>query len=385
VFTNLLDLFRMQLIAACLVVAGLPVISHASALSDAANSMQPGTFAQVTGMNGWNAGAILSPGGGCTTSDYITQFADKAAWDPVGQHVYFVGQTHGSCYGGEFVEYTDSNSTWSVGPWPSGICQSGTPSSPCFSHAYGHNTVDPTTGDFYYRQYNSVKFFRFRNGSWSTLPAPSPQSSQCCGALEYFKDMNRLLFLDGDWGLWAFNPSTNAWTQLANTHVANAAPGLPNLDMSSYNNFAVYDPVQKLVLFGGGTNVYAISANGTITTKKAAPVSLGTTQGVVSVDPVGGKYLVLSGSSMYQYDPSADSWTKLAITLPPVFTSLDGVGDGLVAADVTTYGAIMYIKYDMGSSAVYLYKHSPSAPVAPPPAPPPAAVKPEPPTNVTVQ
>jgi len=377
----LVSLRALVIAVTCVVATALPAVSGATAFGDVANSMQPGTFAAVSAMNGWNNGGILTPTdvSGCTTSDYITEYADKAAWDPVGQHVYFVGQVHGNCYAGRFVIYTDSNSTWSQGPWPSGICQSGTASSPCFSHAYGHNTVDPTTGDFYFRQAYTTQFFRYRNGAWSSLPSPATQSSQCCGALEYFKEMNRLLYLDGDWGLWAFNPANNSWTQLANTHVANGTPGLPNLDMPSTIVFAVYDPVQQFVLFGGGSNLYKLSATGTITTMRAPPVLLGVTNAVTSVDPVGGKYIVLSGSSMYQYDPSTDTWTQLAIPLPSVLTAMGGVGDGLVAADVTTYGVIMYMKYDGTSSQVYLYKHSPSAPVQP--APP----KPDPPGNVTVQ
>jgi len=77
---------------------------------------------------------------------------------------------------------------------------------------------------------------------------------------------------------------------------------------------------------------------------------------------------------MYQYDSSSDTWTTLAIALPSVLTSLGGVGDGLVETMVTTYGVIMYTKYSNSSSAVYLYKHSPT---------PAEKVKPDPPTAVT--
>ncbi len=349
----------------------------ASALGDLAASMAPGTFAELTGMGGWSSGAILSPTDlGCITSDYITQYAEKAPWDPVGKRVMFVGQTHGNCYGGRFVIYGDSTNAWSQGPWPSAICQSGTATSPCFSHAYDHNTVDPATGDLYYRNYSSTTFLRFRNGSWSSLPAPAMQAVQCCGALEFFPDMSRLIFVDGDWGVWAFNPSSSAWTLLANTNGSNAGSSLPKLPMSSTAVFALYDPVLKIVLFGGGSNLYKLSASGTITTLKTPPMSLGVTNAVVAVDSTGGKYIVLSGSSMWQYDASTDTWTQLAITVPSVLLALNGVGDGLVETSISTYGVIMYTKYDNGSSKVYLYKHSPTAAVQ---------VKPMPPTSVVAQ
>ena len=252
-------LFTRALLVAAICLAGFFPFSaaNATALSDVAGSMQPGTFAELPSMSGWNSGSILNPldVSGCTTGDYITQYAEKAPWDPVNKRMVFVGQTHGSCYAGRFVMYSDSSNSWSQGPWPSGVCQSGTASSPCFSHAFGHNTVDTTTGDFYFRQAYTMKFFRFRGGSWSSIPAPPTQSSQCCGALEYFPDMKRLLYLDGDWGLWAYDPSANSWKQLANASVANATAGLLNLAMPSTVVFSLYNPVQKVVLFGGDTHL----------------------------------------------------------------------------------------------------------------------------------
>jgi len=340
--------------------------------------MQPGTFAELTPMNGWNNGGILNPldVSGCMPSDYITQYSDKAGWDPINQRILYLGQTHGECYAGRFVSYDVGTNSWAELPWPSYICQSGTQSSPCFDHAYDNNAVDPATGDFYYRNYNSLTFLHFHNGSWTKLSQPATQNFQCCSALEFFPEMNRLLFLDGDWGLWAYNPSNGSWAALANTNGANAVAGLPNLPMSSTAVFAHYDPVLKIVLFGGGTHLYKLNSSGVITTLKTPPAALGPTNAVVASDPVGGKFIVLAGSAMYQYDASTDTWTQLAISVPTVLSGLDGVGDGLVSADIPLYGVIMYIKYDNASSKVYLYKHSPSPPVLP---------FPDAPTNVSVQ
>jgi hypothetical protein len=346
----------------------------AGALANLANSMSAGSWAELTTMNGWDSGQVLVPLDlGCSTNDYITQYAEKAAWDPVNDRVLFVGQTHGTCYGGRFVIYSEGANSWSKGPWPSGICQSGTSSNPCFAHAYDHNTTDPRNGDMYFRQAFTMKFFRFRGGSWSSIPAPPTQSSQCCGALEFFPDMDRLIFIDGDWGVWAYNPSANSWTPLANTSVSNAISGLLNLSMISYNNFALYNPVQKVLLFGGGSNVYRMASNGAITKMRAPPVSLGVTSAVISVDPVSGKYVVLTDSAAYQYDAANDAWQQMSTTIPATLKALGGVGDGLVQTAIPEHGVIMYIKYNNSGSKVYLYKHSPSAPVK----------TPEAPTNVT--
>src|ERR1044071_109405 len=161
--------------------------------------------------------------------------------------------------------------------------------------------------------------------------------------------MGKLLYLDGDWGLWAYNPSNNSWVALANAAVANAVPGLPNLTMASTTVFAIYNPVQKVVLFGGGNRLYKVNAAGQFTTLNSPPVPVGVTNAVVSVDPVGGKNIVLAGSSMYQYDSSTDAWSQLAIQLPSALTALGGIGDGLVETPVTTYGVIMYTKYNYTS------------------------------------
>ena len=377
-------LSRILLIAAACLVCVIHSPAHATAIGDLAASMQPGTFAAVSGMNGWNSGGVLSPTdvSGCTSGDYITEYADKAPWDPINQRLLFVGQVHGQCYAGKFVIYTDATSSWSQGSYPPGVCQSGTSSSPCFAHAYDHNTVDPTTGDFYYRQSYSMKFFRYTNGAWTSLPTPPTQSSVCCGALEYFPDLHRLLFLDGDWGLWAYDPKANTWTQLANANVANATAGLLNLPMAEGTVFALYNPVVKAVLFGGGSaGLYKIDASGKITHLNSPPVILGVTNAVAAVDPVGGKYLVLAGASMYQYDMTADAWNVVSIGVPSVLSGLGGFGDGLVATSVTTYGVIMYTKYDLGSSQVYLYKHSPTPPLSGVPPP----LKPNPPTSVNAK
>ena len=78
--------------------------------------------------------------------------------------------------------------------------------------------------------------------------------------------------------------------------------------MISYNNFALYNPVQKALLFGGGSSVYKMASNGTITKMRAPPVSLCVTSAVLSVDPVSGKHIVLTDSAAYQYELRA-GWT----------------------------------------------------------------------------
>jgi hypothetical protein len=132
--------------------------------------------------------------------------------------------------------------------------------------------------------------------------------------------------------------------------------------------FAIYNPVQRVVLFGGGSKLYKIDSAGRFTTMRAPPITLGAANAVVSVDPPSGKNIVVSSGSMYQYDSSTDLWEQLAISFPSAMAGLGSNVEGLVATSVTTYGVIMYTKYNYANSAVYLYKHSPTPPRPLPPA-----------------
>ena len=59
-------------------------------------------------------------------------------------------------------------------------------------------------------------------------------------------------------------------------------------------------------------------------------------------------------------NPPHKLYRGLNCPVPAVLSGLSGYGDGLVAAPISTYGVIMYVKYDFSNSAVYLYKHSAS-------------------------
>jgi hypothetical protein len=135
--------------------------------------------------------------------------------------------------------------------------------------------------------------------------------------------------------------------------------------MSSYNNFAVYNPVSHAVLLGGESNIYRLNASGSFTTLRSPPVDLGVTNSVIASDPASGKLLVLSGSKLYQYDVAGDSWAQLPTSVPSALTGLTGVGDGLIQVAIKEHGVVMFIKYNFTGSKVYLYKHSPFTPVMP--------------------
>ena len=66
--------------------------------------------------------------------------------------------------------------------------------------------------------------------------------------------------------------------------------------MGVYQNFAEYNPVHKVMIFGGGNgsrDLYKMDNAGTITKMMNAPIDLGTTWGsITTIDPMSGDFLI---------------------------------------------------------------------------------------------
>lgn len=328
-------------------------------MGDLAAQMQPGTWATLQ-TNGFNNGALLEPK---TFGKSILQYAEKAVWDPTTRKFMFMGAPHYEPH--KFVIYSDADNTWRTGPLANS-CQS--TNDGCVSHSYDHNTINPATGEMYFRLVGRKEVYRYPpNGSaWTQLPNVPMPSLQCCGALEWFPERNELIFIDGDWGVWAYSPSTNQWTLLAQTN-GSYGNSLPKFPMAAYHNIANYNPTHKVILFGGsngGINyLYKYSSNGSFTRLKDAPISVSITQTVITVDPVSGKYLVFGdGNRFYEYDISTDTWTQKSSSLaPPIW--INGDVFDVVAAPISTYGVTMFVRYYFDQSKIYLYKYSPTSDV----------------------
>jgi len=348
----------------------LPRVVWATTLSTLAASLSPGQFAQIpeAQMSGFGNGLIMTPqGAGCANfQDTITQFANKAVWNTILNQFMFVGSPHGSCNTWRLVIYDDATNTWSIGPSPSAGNQP--------QHSYDHNTINPANGTMYWRDFNSLSFRTLPNGagSWSSIASFS-SSNQCCGALEYFPDQNRLIFIDGDNGGRSYNPATNAWTQL---WFGFNGGGSPILDVGHHSNWAEYSNLGLLVFGGSGGN-YKMNAAGTITTMSSPPFgnfTIGNEGSCCSVaaDPVTGHLVVISGSNVWNLNPTTGTWTSTGTTAPSYFGN---AAQDLISAPISDYGVIMYVKCNRSSSCqAYLYKHGAGTPDTTPPTAPSALV-----------
>lgn len=352
---------RRLLVVTAALFAVAPTNTWATVLGDMAKSMAVGEWRVLNATgdgSGWST-SFLDAGNGHN----ILQYSDKAKWDSNTRRVLFIGKGAGATIQ-KFITYSEDSNTWQIQPKPYWDC---TPSQNCLGHAYQHNTIDPS-GNLYYHLYYSTDYFMLNRatGQWSQLPAPSSIIA-CCIGLEYFPEMNGGgLFAVGEGRVFFYNSTSQKWSQLESS-----------LKMGAYHNVAVYNPVHKIVVFGGGDgsrDLYKIDASGTITKLANAPAAVAVASSVFTVDPVSGKYLLLTaGHTFHQYDVLTDSWTALNAASVPVFPpSGEQYFDfaGTVAAPIQTHGVILFMRFNDAQSKVYLYKHTSSAPDSTPPSPP---------------
>ncbi len=371
-----------------------PYLADASTLSTKVANMQPGTWTTLNTDN---------DGSGCcrsllevSPSGEILQWMNKGTWDPITRQVLFIGQAHYALQ--KFVGYTESSNAWVVKPQPYWDCSASAPSGSCIGHGNDHNAIDVAHRHFYYRMYGSDKIFRYNidTGVWEQIPSPasvfgvSPSALNVTAGIDYFPEMDGLIYADADWGIAIYRRASNTWQRIANTNTAALNdPSLPTVNMGSgYLAFAVYNPVRRVVWIGGSgqTRSYTLDGSGAFTQEATAPAPFGIAQSLNTVDPVSGDFLVLfDGGTFYKYNSATKVWSQLPSPTVPIFGGGDSADStdvfGKIVIPISSYGVVMVVRYDFSNSAVYLYKHTTGTGSTPPP---PAAdtSPPSTPTNV---
>ena len=330
-------------VVSALLALMVTVAGHATTLSDAAAALQPGQWAEIN-TTGFNQ-ALL----GDSNGHNIFQYTEDIVWDPVSKQLLFVGGGHGS--DAKFISYSDSSNAWQLRPQPSGFGGSS------FSHAYDHNGIDPVSRRFFHRQpggNNRIDVWNIDTNTWTRSPA-IPSGPQCCGAVEWFPEISRAVYVDGSYGIFSYNPANDGWSTASN----NLEP------LGDYHLFAEYSPVHKVLFFGGGNGssaIYKMNASSQITRiSPDAPDEMGTTHSIVTLDPNSGNFLVYySSSNWYEYNPATNVFSRMSGSAP--FGGIDLV----VATPISTYGVTLFAKYNGDQSKVWIYKHSPGSGVVQP-------------------
>ncbi|MFM9885780.1 MAG: Ig-like domain-containing protein [Burkholderiales bacterium] len=315
----------------------------ATAIGDAAARMQPGTWVELPTNN---MAAALANTTGSTGFDIA--YTEDMVWHAGTQQVFFIGSDHG--YLQHFTSYDATSNAWqrlARGYW----MPAPTDYNNGMGHGYDHSAIDQARGLYYFRPFNSNNVYRYTIASqlWTQLPV-APIGSNCCDALEVFPELGGLVWVRGGGDVYLYRESTNAWTRLA-TGLANGGTW----------TFAEYNPVHKVLVFGvaASRTMYKLDSAGTVTQLRnpAAPIYDGTGwNGVFTVDPVSGTYILLTPTSrqLYTYDVLTDTWTAIAVATKPDLTRW-----GMMATPVDTHGVTLFAGCSSATNCrSFLYKHA---------------------------
>ncbi len=341
--------------------AWAPLTVSAGPLADAAASMQAGEW-RVLNRAGDGSGygydlLISCKPDGSDCGDNILNFADRGLWNPHTREVHFIGKGH--LREPKHIVYSEATHRWSIEPLPSwayGMWALG--------HGYEHSAIDPSTGNIYLRLFNSTSIYRWsrQTKQWTLLPA-GPNTA-VAAAIEYFPEMGGLVYVGGG-EVHFYSESQGRWSRLAS-----------GLTMGPYHNVASYNPVHRVVIFGGGNGsnrLYRLNASGAITEIRSAPANVGILASVFTVDPASGRHLLFtSGGGFFEYDVVADNWSSRSASNVLMFNSNANRILYRVAVPVVSLGVVKFLGYDGNSSATYVYKHAPGTVQPPDTMPPPA-------------
>ncbi|HWB74632.1 MAG TPA: hypothetical protein VG755_06745 [Nannocystaceae bacterium] len=318
--------------------------SNGGALADLAETITVGEFVRLdtTGLDS----ALIDAGGG----HHVLQYSDKGVWDPNTCQALFTGGGHLTLV--KFLGYSASENTWFQAPNPTWWCET-TSEDPyaCSTHAYGHNALNPATGDYWFRTFNNPAVHHTVAASpvsaqWDEAPVlPSTPASCIATALEYFPEIGGLVYVDcAGQTIQVLYDGASEWEQLPGTY-----------PMGGLHDYAVYNPVLGQVLFGLGNDslaLHLLDGNGDVTTIAEPPRGFHPspddpeTFRILTVDPISGRFIAVSPSGdVYDYDAGSDAWAATG-SAPENLQ---------IAIPVTTYGVVLFVSLE---PAMYVYRHA---------------------------
>lgn len=314
-----------------------------TALAVLAATLSAGDWAELT-VSGLTTGMFDA------SSTNVLDYCTKGAFDPVARQVRFFGQGH---YDDQrwvlFDEATNTFSMLSDPPWDDG----GSSQPSYIGHGYQHNTIDPVTGDDYYRMLDGVvQRYDRSTETWSELTGPA-SGSAVAGAIEWLPSIGSAGGLVAHVGeyLSRWDANADSWSSVSST-----------LTPAANHSIAHYSTPNDCVVLGGGNDklkLWKVGPSGDVTALTDCPIAVGVTTAVTACCPVSGDLLVIGGdSSARVLDVSGDSWSTLSLTGAPAFGTVSS-SSRIIAVQLDAYGVVMFI---FGAAAeVWLYKHAEAA------------------------
>ncbi len=375
----------------------VPTLGFASELGDLAATVAPGTFVEleidgpVSTCQAMVPPLPLKDAAGndiprASSLGNILQFTDEALWDPIGRDIYIMGTRRPyKRWDQGFVKYSVDTNSWTILDLPPfGVG----------AHGYDNGALDVQRRTYYWSRIGSSRIVWAMNldtGVWTRLPNAPIQSGQF-SAIEFFPELDRLVFFDGlveysggqptgngaEYAL--YNPDTGQWESPVS--LTTTAP------FGAISHFSEYNPTHNVLYFGGG---YHYSGGGTVpdptpgvddsrrfymlddqqvvTRLADPPLALGQhgSGPVQTIDPNTGKLVVFQGKAdsgpstctnplpIWEYDQDTNAWTQTGTQqLTSLYCSMD-----TVAVPLYEYGVNFIVSVRSQTNCrVYLYRHS---------------------------
>ncbi|MEZ4440995.1 MAG: hypothetical protein R3B72_17995 [Polyangiaceae bacterium] len=338
--------------------AGIGGTPEGTPLADLAATMASGDWTQMTPTP---QGLELFVGG--PTSGLKTGYATKMARDADGRRLFWIGCDHNQEQ--SFLLYDEASNAWTLQPT--------TPFAAATKHGYEHTTWDSSNGALWHRPYGTMGAYRWDGGSnWSFVSYDGDlQYASAANGFEFFPDLgpNGSLMVfqvenGTDGALIGIDPMTEGIVTYASGS-ALAGTGDPH-------NFAQYNPVSRVVWFGGGNSSPAswrIDETGAVAALTDAPSSLGTLgpgngNSLVVSNPKGGGFMVFHSSTVsYDFDPTgAGTWTPRSEVaqawVDNIYDSSQVVW-GTVAAAIHEYDVVVFIKAHSQAAPAEMWIYKP--------------------------
>lgn len=324
-----------------------------SSIAQAAATLSAGGWVRVAAADISSPSSYFDDPG----TTYLSSYTHKMEYDPISKKVMFVGLGHHGVGDTpeQLLQFDETTNVWSKGAISVG--------STGIAHGFAHGSIDPSSGEMYYRRYNAPsgggQFFRRGfDGVWTAFNVTATVSqSGGWGGIEWFPGFGKLgglVMAMGD-GIHVWDKATGAWSRLA------------NFGSAINSQFSILSQRDNVVYCSKGNasaewNV--VNQYGTVTSIGNCPAgAIGHTAGIAWCCQVTGDLIVASSSSnAARYRPGT-GWASISLSGGPNFGALapgqgDGANNGLFA-DIPQYGVVLYVNPEGANAGqVWLYKYA---------------------------
>ncbi|MCF6324798.1 MAG: Ig-like domain-containing protein, partial [Gammaproteobacteria bacterium] len=319
----------------------------------------------------------------------ILEFSDEALWYPAGREIYILGTRRPYARWDQgFVKYSEEHNTWTILELPPfGVG----------AHGYDNAAIDVSRGHYYWSRIGQSRLvwrMDLSTGVWQQLDN-APINSGQFSALEFFPELDRMVFFDGlvdklrprETRYALYNPEIESWESPVT---------LSDAPFGGISHFSEYNQDRGVMFFGGGFNYsaggeipdptpevdelrrfYMLDSNKVVTRLADPPTFLGQTGAgpIQTIDPNTGNLVVFQGKPndrecsqtneklpIWEFNLDTNTWGQTGEQrLSSLYCAMDSV-----AVPLYEHGVIFIASVRRDNDCrVHLYRHSPGVPTVP--------------------